>query len=232
MAKQGISVTPRASITFVPSQTPINGFVTKFGGQPTWYEKPQWPISGLTGEPLMFVCQISLDDALFPGTTGRMAYVFINNGDGAEISWDPDAGENAVIVQPGINLMPVSPLAAGPSLHARVEQRAQQRILWEPREFAVALALSEDPPFRSDEERGSWNQAQDQAYADRLSGNKIGGTPLFMQGDQFPGGDGWRLLLQLDSQGIPFWINFGDAGIGYAFLNSAGSTGKLLWQCA
>jgi uncharacterized protein YwqG len=223
---------PRASITFVPTQVRISGFVTKFGGQPTWCEKPQWPVSRLTGQPMMFVCQISLDVALFPGTTGRMAYVFINNEDGAEIAWDPEGGENAVIVQPGINLMPVSPRATGPSLFERVEQRENDRIVREPREFAVALALSEDPPFRSEVERESWSHEQYKTYAARLSGNKIGGTPIFLQSDEFPKGDGWRLLLQLDSVGVPFWINFGDAGIGYAFLNSAGSAGKLLWQCA
>jgi hypothetical protein len=30
----------------------------------------------------------------------------------------------------------------------------------------------------------------------------------------------------------PIKINFGDAGIGYAFISEDGQVGKFLWQCA
>jgi hypothetical protein len=40
------------------------------------------------------------------------------------------------------------------------------------------------------------------------------------------------LLLQLDSTKVPFFVNFGDAGIGYLFLSADGQTAKFLWQCA
>lgn len=36
---------------------------------------------------------------------------------------------------------------------------------------------------------------------------------------------------KLDSTQVPFWINFGDAGIGYAFINGKGTDGRFLWQC-
>jgi hypothetical protein len=39
-----------------------------------------------------------------------------------------------------------------------------------------------------------------------------------------------RLLLQLDSCSVPFDVNFGDAGVGYAFLNEVGDQAKFLWQ--
>lgn len=61
--------------------------------------------------------------------------------------------------------------------------------------------------------------------------NKIGGTPVFLQVDEFPLGGTCRLLLQLDSCSLPFFINFGDAGVGYAFLNQAGDQANFLWQC-
>ena len=63
-----------------------------------------------------------------------------------------------------------------------------------------------------------------------LSGNKIGGTPIFLQADEFPGPGTWKLLLQLDSTTVPFSINFGDCGIAYAFISDDGSTAKFLWQ--
>lgn len=66
----------------------------------------------------------------------------------------------------------------------------------------------------------------------KLDENKIGGTPVFMQGDEFPFESGWQLLLQLDACNVPFWVNFGDSGVGYAFLNETGDEAKFLWQCA
>lgn len=67
---------------------------------------------------------------------------------------------------------------------------------------------------------------------DDLEGCRLGGTPEFMQGEEYPGPKKeWRFLAQLDSCALPFEINFGDAGIGYAFINQSGSRGKFLWQC-
>ena len=30
---------------------------------------------------------------------------------------------------------------------------------------------------------------------------------------------------------VPFSVNFGDAGVGYAFMNADGTEAKFLWQC-
>ena len=95
-------------------------------------------------------------------------------------------------------------------------------------------------------------------------GSKIGGTPYFIQEDQFPAvevdvedwstvmgsksfewsvdniqegqfpdenEEDWLLVLQLDSNEVPFQINFGDCGVGYAFVKADGSDGRFLWQC-
>ncbi len=75
------------------------------------------------------------------------------------------------------------------------------------------------------------SEADVQAATGKLDENKIGGTPVFMQGDEFPFGGICRLLLQLDSCSVPFFINFGDAGVGYAFLNDADDKAKFLWHC-
>lgn len=73
--------------------------------------------------------------------------------------------------------------------------------------------------------------AEAAAYRGALAGNKLGGTPAFLQGDELPIPEPWHLLLQLDSTQVLFWINFGSAGIGYAFINQAGTEGRFLWQC-
>jgi uncharacterized protein YwqG len=61
----------------------------------------------------------------------------------------------------------------------------------------------------------------------------VGGEPTWFQFEEFPTAtETWRLILQLDSAAVPFDVNFGDAGVGYAFLSSDQKRGKFLWQCA
>lgn len=67
---------------------------------------------------------------------------------------------------------------------------------------------------------------------DQLEGSRIGGTPEFLQGKEYPEPkQEWRFLAQLDSCSLPFLINFGDAGIAYVFVNEAATEGRFLWQC-
>jgi uncharacterized protein YwqG len=94
-----------------------------------------------------------------------------------------------------------------------VTKPGSDRLVPEPCEFAVTLDYGENP----DEQDG---------YE-----NKVGGTPDFLQGEEYPQGGPWRLLLQLDSSSVPFHVNFGDAGVGYAFISQDGTVGKFLWQC-
>jgi len=201
-------------IQFHKSEVPITEQVTKFGGQPAWIEEPEWPLSWQLGRPMRFICQIVLDAELFGNESEKMAYLFITDeedeNDYVDGTWEPDGGENAVIIQPAGNNPPTSPLMAGPTLYANTESS----IYMQPCEFAVTL------------EKGS-----DENPAPDIFENKIGGVPVFLQNEEFPQGERWKLLLQLDSASVPFYINFGDAGVGYAFLSSDGSSGKFLWQC-
>jgi len=90
---------------------------TKFGGQPNWLEKPEWPISPELEEPMRFIAQISLGD-VFPEHEGKMAYIFMTEDDDEYIdgTWEPDGGENSVIIQPkGTCSSATEELSAGPS---------------------------------------------------------------------------------------------------------------------
>jgi uncharacterized protein YwqG len=82
-----------------------------------------------------------------------------------------------------------------------------------------------------EDERVEWSEAEFDAYERPLDGNKVAGTPGFIQADEFPEAGPWRLLLQLDSMTVPFHVNFGDAGIGYAYISEDGRSGRFLWQC-
>ena len=98
-------------------------------------------------------------------------------------------------------------------------------------EFSVEFEPGEDPDFIAEPDTFKMNEEEYEEYDKAISGNKIGGTPGFMQDDQFPDGGPWNLLLQLDSTKVPFDINFGDAGISYMFISTDGQKGKSLWQC-
>lgn len=215
-------------ISFRETTPPILQLVTKFGGQPVWLSGPEWPVSRKTGNPMCFICQIALAPELFGEIPGRMAYLFMT--DEAEVvdgTWEPDGGENAVIVQPGhFEGTETLPLATGPSLCKWIKRAGQDLLSPVPCEFGVELAAGVDPAL----EDLPWTD--DDRYFDLMKENKVGGTPVFLQNPEFPEGRGWRLLLQLNSMPAPFEVNFGDAGVGYAFLSEDGTTGKFLWQCS
>ena len=223
----------RYSIQFVEARKPIFEAVTKFGGQPVWVTESQWPRGAETGKPMRFICQIALVQELFGSTPARMAYIFMTDGeDYVDGTWEPDGGENAVILQPGSPSMPVERLNEGPTVYRMVPKPFKRRLVPKPCEFGVQVNLSEDPAFVPEAERATWSQEKQEQYAAALGGNKIGGTPIFLQGDEFPGPGSWKLLLQLDSTRVPFFVNFGDSGIAYAFISEDGAFGKFLWQCA
>jgi len=223
----------RQSIDFVESRKPISGLVTKFGGQPVWAGPPQWPLSKSTGNPMRFVAQIAIDSTHFNPVTARMAYLFMTDEkEYVDGTWEPDGGENAVILQPGETPVKTAALAKGPSLYRMVKKMFHKNLVPEECEFSVSLMPGEDPDFTDESERSKWSKERWGAYASTLDGNKIGGSPIFVQSTEFPGPGRWRLVLQLDSTKTPFYVNFGDAGVGYLFLLEDGKAAKFLWQCA
>ncbi len=209
------------TISFQETKIPITEPVTKFGGQPVWIEKPEWAISKTTGKPMMFICQIELDKEIFGNIEGKMAYVFMtDDGDNyVDRTWEADGGENAVVIQPNGNNPESVSIQTGQSLSVWKEITGKK----ERRPFACEFAIGKAEimsDVEEDDDEGDFE-------------NKIGGIPHFLQGEEFPGNNktDWKLLLQLDSSSVPFEINFGDAGVGYAFISNDGKTGRFLWQC-
>lgn len=222
----------RASIEFVPVDKPITELVSKFGGQPVWLTEPQWPLSRSTGRPMQFICQIALTPDLFGQTEAQGAYLFMTDDAAVDDTWAANGGENAIILQPGQPTVLTQPLQHGPSLYARVPIPGKKLLQSQPVEFAVNLQLSDDPDFVSESVLLDWPDEQAEDYSGGLLGNKLGGTPHFIQNEEFPISGKSHLLLQLDATTVPFFINFGDAGIGYGFISENGREGKFLWQCS
>lgn len=209
------------TITFHVVEHPLLDPVTKVYDQPVWIDEPQWPLSQTMGVPMRFLCQIALNPEIFGNIPTRMAYIFMSDPfdtpeevrtdkDLPDLEmWSPDGGENAVILQPGGTY----PFA---TLPLRTDPRLEDET-----QFAVERSLGEDPEVFESENTSNEN----------LNECKIGGTPAFLQGPEYPSGGPWKLLAQLDSCLLPGGINFGDAGRGYAFISEDGMTGKFLWQC-
>src|SRR4051812_19492269 len=115
----------RRVVRYEPAGRAIDAPVTKLGGMPTWLREPQWPLSRSRKRPMPFLGQFRLDD----GTgEARLAYVFMSdlvifdmadeeaadqdmdedededeadNEYAIDDTFEPDGGENAVIIQPG-----------------------------------------------------------------------------------------------------------------------------------
>src|ERR1700759_4787138 len=107
----------RDSIEFVESRRPITDPHTKFGGQPVWLGKADWPLSKATGRPMQFICQIKIDPEKFAPVDARMAYLFMTDDGNVDGTWEPDGGENAVILQPGDVTARTTSILDGPSLN-------------------------------------------------------------------------------------------------------------------
>ena len=220
----------RASIEFVPCSH-SEGVHLRFGGEPFGLPPSLWPLSQGTNEPMQFICQIPFGADLFPGTAEAVAYLFMTSSGDVDQTWDPDAGENALVVVPREQLTNSLTVGDAPRLCRMVKKWWRKTLVPVSCSFSAKLTTSEDPVFIPEAKLMEMPEAQANAYHEALAGNKVGGTPGFLQCDELPLSEPWHLLLQLDSTRVPFWINFGDAGIGYAFINRSGTEGKFLWQC-
>jgi hypothetical protein len=206
---------------FRPAEEPVTAPVTKFGGQPTWLTEPAWPVSEAWERPMRFVCQVALDG-------GRLAYVFLTHADHDDPDFFdpdvcfPDGGENAVIVQPGGHYEgPVSTSATGPTLY--LEDGS-------PAELTVDLEARDEPGFLPQDRYVALSEEERDRYFDAVSGTKLGGAPAFFQGDDWPEDGPWDLLLQLDPDDLPCYLNLGAAPVLFAFVSPDGRRGRLLVQ--
>lgn len=210
---------------------PITEPVTKLGGQPVWLDEPCWPLSKTLGEQMHFIGQFVLYPEIFGVCDARMAYLFMTESDtDVDGTWEPDSGENAVILQPGVWDGPSAPTREGPTLFERIFDDDFNFVEERPCEYAVDIRLGDDPDTLDESEFAASGELEQ--YAGYLSESKVGGTPAFLQFPEYPDAGSWHLITQLDSTIVPSGPNFGDAGIGYAFISQDGTTARFLWQCS
>lgn len=191
---------------------------TKFGGQPDWLNTPEWPISKTTGRQMRFICQINLQDIEIQDIEAKMAYLFMTDDEEyVDGTWEPDGGENAIVLQPLNNKSIKEVHSTGPTLYEMVDIGDKDKL--ESRDFECSVELIE------------LTESEEEIDGLEIK-NKLGGNPDFLQFEEYPSNEKWHLLIQLDSTSVPFYINFGDAGVGYGFVNEDGTIAKFLWQGA
>ncbi|MGH4124400.1 MAG: DUF1963 domain-containing protein [Clostridium sp.] len=202
------------NIDFIEEKEKVKIPVTKFGGQPLWIDNVMWPIDKENGETMRFICQIELYSEIFGDNQFKMAYLF------AAEEWN----NYVLICEAADEKVFTKEIVDGPTIYRMVKKRKNDVFLTEEEcEFTVNLTLGEDynfvhqEPYFIGDELVFEDSPED--YDEVLNGNKIGGTPLFLNCDELPEEDTWKLLLQLDATTLPFELNFGDAGMGFFFIN-------------
>ncbi|GAA3198387.1 hypothetical protein ACFO1B_01960 [Dactylosporangium siamense] len=223
-------------LTFRPATAPIDAPVAKLGGRPFWLDEPLWPVSAESGLPMTFVGQFPL-----PGPAPRMSYLFITQDDASMApTFEPEAGENALLVQPGGRVPAfVTGLRqpTGPSLWRRGAtwtDRVPVELHVDARPFTGAsLSLyhreidTQEAALRGDTaDDGSGNGLLRRSYA--------GGKPLFWQPWTTVIDPAWQFFFQLDgAEGCDedaYALNFG-GGTGYALLSEDQREGRFFWDC-
>lgn len=189
--------------------------VTKFGGYPCMLAQSEWPRSKSTGKLMKFIGQIVIDNNLFPKAGKKIIYLFITEHTDVDNTYDPDGGENAVIIKQ-IDYSKIS---------RKTLYQAKGPIF--DKEYRPIFTYKEEPSFAE----GDWDESQYEEYYNNVDGSKIAGSASFIQRDIPEFDDSLRLLLQLDSSETPFEIDFGGGGVGYVFINEDCTKGKFLWQC-
>lgn len=190
------------------SESENKEFITKFGGQPDWIESPQWPVSlSWDNRPLKFIGQIRLNDFYNELENLVLAYIFMTQPkDKADPFFDPDIvfpneGENAVIIQPNGKIpeyIHIDNFRIGPTV--------DNETIWIPQTTEI-------------EEIGTTEFKQ-------IDVDKFCGNPAFFQNSEVEADK--RLLLQLHTKWLPFYINAGGSPTVFTFLNDKKNEGVIL----
>ena len=172
----------KTTFQIVESPTQILEPITKFGGQPVWIADRRWPLGLETGEQMMFLGQIYLNQELFPESDRAIAYLFFA-GESKPLYNEATAiviqSEESVYTNGAPEIEFVSE-ATGLTLYEWDEDR--QAIY---KEYRVVLNPIENEDSVPLEERYAMNDLDcDTGFEfarQELAGNKIGGQPLYIE---------------------------------------------------
>jgi hypothetical protein len=204
----------KRSLELTPADVPVRDPITKFGGQPVWLDEPTWPLTR-AGTPMTFFAQFLLPE---PGP--RLAYLFVDVEGGTQRS---DEGDACVFVQPGPRPEAFERCREGPTYVSdkgaappAFVHRSRRGLI----ESLPTLVEGRDPP--------AWDETWLEEPDSDFDWNKLGGTPRFLQAEEWPEGEGWAFLAQFTAGYVGH--EFGDVAECYVFVADDGR-GAFFWQC-
>lgn len=223
----------KTQFQIVESPAKISEPINKFGGQPVWIAEPSWPLDPETGEQMLFLGQIALDQELFPDSDGTMVYIFFGE------SSEPIYNEAfAVVIQTAENVhtsgdeIEFVKEATGPTIYELDEEHEavykEYRVVLEPKENEDSIPLEERYTINDLDYDTGFHFTRPE-----IAGNKIGGQPIYIEGldippEQFTSNE-WLLLLQLAPKKgywdnlqpnfYPFHMELGEFGILTVFIS-------------
>lgn len=205
----------------------------KLGGLPFGLPTENYPVCKECGNPMSLLVQLFHHyERLNLGKNGRVLFIFqCNNLKKFSLcsTWDDDSGANACfIVEPEDLTSQTEKLPEG-------DFRSEKEFWiadWETCDDGLLEEVSE---IFLDEQK--YHEVEDDGleefYKNLKEETKFGSVPFWIQSPEIPKGE-WHFVGQLDDL---TGFSFGDAGIGYIFIEKTeGSAhlpdGKFFWQCS
>jgi hypothetical protein len=207
------------------------GFLgSKAGGRVVVEIPSAIPLCKECGKEMSLIFQVPFSESDGGGFVGALIFM-CDSEDETCSTWEPSSGANAVVLLKDWKSREPFGMAAYPAFEIRWVEF--------PDLSAEITDLSDDDPQVKQVE------SEIEAFVEKFGWSKMGGLPLWYQNPEVPTcvacGGPTQFLGQFDSQlgkdasGADAAMNFGDAGIGYAFLcekRCSDQGGAFLWQCA
>jgi uncharacterized protein YwqG len=163
------------------------------------------------------------------GRDGRVLFVFQCSGvNGSCPVWDANSGANSCFIIEPENL--TNRVEKLPDGDIRPEKEFWIKD-WQ--EFDDGISEKDVSAFFDETKYYEYEEDEFEELVKNVTDNsRLGGVPCWVQYPEVPDGD-WKFAGQLDDN---TGFNFGDAGIGYIFIedqmdSSQLPKGKFLWQC-
>ena len=201
----------------------------KFGGVPFGVPTELYPFCKKCNNPMSLLVQFVHDsERLNLGREGRALMIFQCGNNGICAVWDDDSGANACfVVEPETLTQRVEKLPDG-----KIELEKEYWVTgWE--EFDDNVSAEDSAAFFDENKYSDFDEDEFEQLIENVSDNtRLGGVPYWVQYPEIPAGN-WKFVGQLDDL---TGFNFGDAGIGYIFIEEIENDvqlpkGKFFWQC-
>jgi uncharacterized protein YwqG len=221
---------------FIPNLKPAGESETesesppeKLGGLPFGLPTERYPKCRECGAAMALLAQfLHHGEKLNLGKEGRILFVFQCNYDGACDTWEADSGANACFV------------SEPESLTRKTEKPPDGNIVLE-KEYLITgwqehddeIPEEDGKSFLDTDAYDNLNDEKAEEFFEKIvEATRLGSVPSWLQYPEIPEGR-WKFAGQLNSD---TGFNFGDAGIGYIFIEEVDNPsqlprGKFFWQC-